>query len=165
MTIGSRFKKAWNAFLNRDPTRYYPPSDGSGYTYRPDRPKFTRGNERTTVTSVYNRIALDVAAIDFKHCRLDDNNRYKEDIDSGINDCLTLEANIDQSSRAFIQDIVLSMLDEGVVAVVPVDTTMDPSKTDSYDILTMRTGKILEWRPNHVKVRLYNDRTGNKEEL
>ena len=165
MTIGSRFKKAWNAFLNRDPTRYYSPSDGSGYTYRPDRPKFTRGNERTTVTSVYNRIALDVAAIDFKHCRLDDNNRYKEDIDSGINNCLTLEANIDQSSRAFIQDIVLSMLDEGVVAVVPVDTTMDPSKTDSYDILTMRTGKILEWRPTNVKVRLYNDRTGNKEEL
>lgn len=165
MTIGSRLKKAWNAFLNRDPTRYYSPADGSGYTYRPDRPKFTRGNERTTVTSVYNRIALDVAAIDFKHCRLDDNNRYKEDIDSGINDCLTLEANIDQSSRAFIQDIVLSMLDEGVVAVVPVDTTMDPSKTDSYDILTMRTGKILEWRPTHVKVRLYNDRTGNKEEL
>lgn len=165
MTIGSRFKKAWNAFLNRDPTRYYSPTDGSGYTYRPDRPKFTRGNERTTVTSVYNRIALDVAAIDFKHCRLDDNNRYKEDIDSGINNCLTLEANIDQSSRAFIQDIVLSMLDEGVVAVVPVDTTMDPSKTDSYDILTMRTGKILEWRPTHVKVRLYNDRTGDKEEL
>lgn len=165
MNIGSRLKKAWNAFLNRDLTRYYSPTDGSGYTYRPDRPKFTRGNERTTVTSVYNRIALDVAAIDFKHCRLDDNNRYKEDIDSGINNCLTLEANIDQSSRAFIQDIVLSMLDEGVVAVVPVDTTMDPSKTDSYDILTMRTGKILEWRPTHVKVRLYNDRTGNKEEL
>lgn len=165
MNIGSRLKKAWNAFLNRDPTRYYSPADGSGYTYRPDRPKFTRGNERTTVTSVYNRIALDVAAIDFKHCRLDDNNRYKEDIDSGINNCLTLEANIDQSSRAFIQDIVLSMLDEGVVAVVPVDTTMDPSKTDSYDILTMRTGKILEWRPTHVKVRLYNDRTGDKEEL
>lgn len=165
MTIGSRIKRAWNAFLNRDPTRYYPPSDGSGYTYRPDRPRLTRGNERTTVTSVYNRIALDVAAIDFKHCRLDENDRYMEDIDSGLNSCLTLEANIDQSSRAFVQDIVLSMLDEGVVAIVPVDTTLDPSKTDSYDILTMRTAKILEWRPTHVKVRLYNDRTGNKEEL
>lgn len=163
-SVASRFKKAWNAFLNRDPTSRYDYA-GAGYSYRPDRPRFSRGNEKTIVTSVYNRIALDVAAIDFKHCKLDENNRYVSDIDSKLNSCLTLEANIDQTSKAFIQDIVMSMMDEGVVAIVPIDTTMNPNITDSYDILTMRTGKILEWKPSHVLVRVYNDKTGNKEEL
>lgn len=164
LTIGSRLKHAWNAFLNRDPTG---PSDyGSGsYTYRPDRVRLTRGNERSIVTSVYNRIAIDVANLSIVHCRLDDNGRYTENVDSGLNNCLTLEANIDQTGRAFIQDVVMSMFDEGVVAIVPVDTSFNPTETSSYDILTMRTGKVLEWRPTQVKVRLYNDRTGNKEEV
>ena len=165
LTIGSRLKHAWNAFLNRDPT--YPYSDyGSGsYTYRPDRVRLTRGNERSILTSIDNRIAIDVANLSIVHCRLDENGRYMENIDSGLNNCLTLEANIDQTGRSFIQDAVMSMLDEGVVAIVPVDTTFNPDITSSYDVLTMRTGKILEWRPDQVKVRLYNDRTGHKEEL
>ena len=164
MTLGSRVKRAWNAFLNRDPTehRYI---EGPGYSQRPDRIRFTRGNERTIVTAVYNKIALDVAAVDFKHSRLDSNDRYAEDINSGLNNCLTLEANVDQSARAFIQDVVMSMLDEGAVAIVPVDKVIKQSNPSSYDILSMRTGKILEWKPTHVKVRLYNDRTGIKEEL
>ena len=163
-SIGSRLKHAWNAFFNRDPTIDYRDNGTVSY-YRPDRPRFSRGNERSIVTSVYNRIAMDVAAIGIQHVRLDDNGRFLEAIDSGLNNCLTLEANIDQTSRAFIQDVVMSMLDEGVVAIVPVDTTNDPNKTNSYDIHTMRTGKILEWYPRHVKVRLYNDQTGLKEDL
>lgn len=150
--------------MNKDPSRYYQDS-GMSYSYRPDRPRLTRGNERSIVTSVYNRIALDTSAISIRHVRLDENDRYLEDIKSKLNECLTIEANIDQTSRAFIQDVVMSMLDEGCVAIVPVDTTFDPNVTSSYDILTMRTGKILEWRPQHVKVRLYNDRTGVKEEV
>lgn len=164
ITMGSRLKHAWNAFMNKDPTYSYS-STGIGYSYRPDRPRFTRGNERSIATSVYNRIALDVAAINIVHCKLDKNNRYSETIDSRLNDCLSLEANIDQTGRAFIQDVVMSMLDEGCVAIVPVDTTKNPAITDSYDILSMRTGKIIEWKPNHVKVQVYNDRTGKKEEL
>lgn len=165
-TFASRLKKAWNAFIkNRDPTNSRYQNTGMGYVYRPDRVRFTRGNERTIATSVYNRIAMDVAAIAIKHCRVDENGRYKEDIKSGLNDCLTLEANIDQTGRSFIQDVVMSMFDEGVVAIVPVDTTFDPTISNSYDILTMRTGKIIEWFPAHVKVRVYNDRTGNKEDL
>lgn len=166
LTFTSRLKKAWNAFTNnRDPTdsKYQPL--GMGYVYRPDRVRFSRGNERSIVTSVYNRIAMDVAAIDIKHCRLDKNSRYKEDIRSGLNECLSTEANIDQTGRSFIQDVVMSMFDEGVVAIVPVDTTIDPNSTTGYDILSMRTGKILEWYPAHVKVRVYNDRTGRKEDL
>lgn len=162
--FGSRLKNAWNAFMSRAPTDGYR-DYGIGYTYRPDRIRFTRGNERSITTSVYNRIALDVAAIDIKHCRLDKNGRYIEDIDSGLNRCLNLEANLDQTSRSFIQDVVMSMLDEGSVAIVPVDTTVDPKSTSSYDILSMRTGKILEWKPAYVKVRVYNDRTGNKEDI
>lgn len=163
-TLGSRLKHAWNAFFNKDPT---PVSwdRGSVYTYRPDRPRLTRGNERSIVTAVYNRIALDVAALIVKHCRLDESGRYSEDVDSKLNRCLTIEANIDQTSRAFRQDIVMSMLDEGCVAVIPVDTTFDPSITGSYDIVTMRTGKILEWRPTTIKVRVYNDKTGEKEDI
>ena len=164
-TIGSRLKHAWNAFINnRDPTASFR-DIGGGYSYRPDRPRLTRGNERSIVTSVYNRIALDVAAIDIQHCKLDENGRLLEEMDSKLNQCLTLEANLDQTSRAFIQDAVMSMLDEGCVAIVPVETTLDPKVTQSYDILSMRTAKILEWFPKHVLVRLYNERTGQKEDI
>ena len=162
INIGSRLKQAFNAFMNRDPT--YKPT-GSSYSSRPDRPRLSRGNERSIITSIFNRIALDVAGIDIKHCRLDENNRYIEDIKSNLNECLSTEANIDQTGRAFIQDVVMSMLDEGCVAIVPVDTTINPKITSSYDILSMRTGKILDWYPEHVRVRVYNDKTGEKEDI
>lgn len=163
VNVGSRFRRAWNAFLNRDPTNYN--NIGTSYSYRPDRPRLTRGNERSIITAIFNRIALDVASIDIRHCILDKDDRFQSIKDSGLNDCLSLEANIDQTGRAFIQDVVMSMLDEGCVAIVPVDTTDNPDITMGYDINTMRTGKIVEWYPAHVKVRLYNDRTGNKEEV
>ena len=161
-SISTRFKNAWNAFRNKDPSSF---NNGMGFSVRPDRARLTRGNEKSITTSIYNRIALDVSSINIQHVRLDDNGRYREIIDSKLNSCLTLEANIDQTNRAFIQDVVISMFDEGAVAVVPVDTTIDPKITDSYDIITMRTGKILEWYPEKVKVRVYNDRTGLKEDL
>lgn len=161
----SRLKHGWNAFMNRDPTNYYKEYMGPGYFYRPDRTRFSRGNERSIVTSVYNRIALDVATINIRHVQLDENGRYISSIKSNLNNCLTVEANIDQTPRAFIQDVVISMFDEGCVAIVPVDTTLDPKITDSYDILSMRVGKIKEWYPKHVKVELYNDRSGQKEEI
>ena len=164
MGLFDAVKRGWNAFRNRDPTNDYR-DIGSSYYTRPDRPRLTRGNERSIVTSVYNRIALDVAGIGIKHCRLDDNDRFLEVIKSGLNTCLNLEANVDQSGRAFIQDIVMSMLDEGCVAIVPVETDKDPNLTDSYDIYSMRTGKVIEWYPRHVKVRLYDDRTGNKKDI
>lgn len=164
MGIGTRLQHAWNAFLNnKDPT--YNHSSGSSFYYRPDRPRLSRGNERSIVTSVYNRISLDVASININHCKLDKDDRFSSIIKSSLNHCLNLEANIDQTGRAFIQDVVLSMLDEGCVAIVPVDTTFNPKVTGSYDINSMRTGKILEWFPDKVKVRVYNDRTGNKEEI
>lgn len=160
--FSSRLKHAWNAFVNnRDPTY----NQGNSYSYRPDRPRFTRGNERSIVTSVYNRIAMDAAAINIKHCRLDDNNRMIEVMDSGLNNCLNLEANVDQTGRAFIQDCVMSMLDEGCVAIVPTETTLNPAVTKSYDILSLRTAKILEWYPDKVRVRLYNDQTGRRQEI
>lgn len=163
-SIGSRLKHAWNAFVgNKDPTYYR--DIRNGYFYRPDRPRFTRGNERSIVTSVYNRIALDVAGINIQHCKLDDEGRFVSIIESKLNNCLNLEANIDQTGRAFIQDIVMSMLDEGCVAVVPVDTTIDPRVTGSYDISTMRTGRVIEWYPSYVKVRVYNDRIGEKQDI
>lgn len=163
-TFGSRVRSAWNAFLNRDPTEPYRQNVGVSYSYRPDRPRFTRGNEKSIVTSVYNRIALDASAISIQHVRLDENGRFLETIDSGLNNCLNLEANIDQTGRAFLQDVVMSMFDEGCVAIVPVDTTSNP-ENGSFDIKTMRTGKIVEWYPRHVKVKVYNDRTGQKEDL
>ena len=164
MGFFNRLQHGWNAFANaRDPTLEY--STGPGYYYRPDRPRFTRGNERSIVTSVYNRIALDVSAISIQHVRLDGNGRFSSVIESGLNNCLTLDANMDQTGRAFIQDIVMSMLDEGCVAIVPVDTTLDPAVTSSFDINTMRVGKIIEWRPKHVKVRIYNEKTAKKEEV
>ncbi len=164
-TFGSRLKHAWNAFVNnRDPTVSHR-DIGGGYSYRPDRPRLTRGNERSIVTSVYNRIALDTAAIRIQHCKLDENGRLVSTMNSKLNNCLTLEANIDQTARAFIQDAVMSMLDEGCVAIVPVETTLNPKLTESYDISSMRTAKILEWFPQHVRVRLYNERTGQKEDI
>lgn len=163
-TFGSRLKHAWNAFFNRDPTPVKRFEDVT-FSYRPDRPRLTKGNERSIVNAVYNRIALDIAALDIKHCRLDDNNRYIQDMDSKLNRCLSLEANLDQTGRAFIQDVVMSMLDEGCVAIVPVDTETNPLHTGSYDILSLRTGKVLEWGSNTVKVRVYNEKTGKKEDI
>ena len=164
-TFGSRLKHAWNAFMNRDPPSYIYQDLGMSYSYRPDRLRLTGGNERSIVASVYNRIAMDCAAINIEHVRLDDNGRYLESIDSGLNSCLKLSANKDQTARAFIQDIVLSMFDEGCVAVVPVDTTINPKVSGSYDILSMRTAKIVQWYPEHVRVRLYNDISGKTEEI
>lgn len=163
LNLSTRLAHAWNAFTSRDPTRYI--ITGPGYSSRPDRPRLTRGNEKSIATSIFNRIAIDVSAVNIKHCRLDKNGRYVEDIDSGLNNCLNLEANKDQTGRAFIQDAVLSMLDEGCVALVPIETTIDPKSSNSYQIDSMRTGKITEWYPDMVKVRLYNDRTGEKEEI
>jgi hypothetical protein len=163
-TFSSRLKHAWNVFRNKEPVERY--SDvGATYTYRPDRPRMSRGNERSIVTAIFNRIALDVASVDIKHCKLDDNGRYIGTVKSGLNNCLTVEANIDQTARSFLMDIVISMLDEGVVAVVPTDTTFNPKVTGSYDINKMRTGKILEWRPSTVKVQVYNELTGRKEDI
>lgn len=163
--LGSRLKNAWNAFFNRDPPTDTWQDIGMNYSYRPDRPRFTRGNEKSIVTSVYNRIAIDVSAISIRHVLLDENGRYLKNIDSNLNRCLMLEANVDQTGRAFIQDVVMSMFDEGCVAIVPVDTTVDPIDNDSFDILSLRTGKILEWYPNHVKVRVYNERRAIKEDI
>lgn len=164
MNLADRLKRSWNAFVNKDPTDSYRDYT-MGSSYRPDRVRLSRGNERSIVTSVYNRIALDVAAIGIKHCQLDENDRFASVRDSGLNTCLTLEANIDQTHRAFLQDVVMSMFGEGVVAIVPVDTTSNPNKTGSFDILTMRTGRIVAWFPTAVKVSVYNDRTGKREEI
>lgn len=165
LEVSSRLKHAWNAFVNnRDPTASYR-DIGPGYSYRPDRPRLTRGNERSIITSVYNRIALDVAAIDIRHVKLDEDDRFSEVIDSGLNNCLALDANIDQTGRAFIQDAVMSMLDEGCVALVPIETTFNPQQTGSFDINTIRTGKILDWYPKHVRVSVYNERSGKREEI
>lgn len=164
LNLGARLKHAYNAFTNRDPTGSYI-SIGPGYSSRPDRPRMSHGNEKSIVTSIVNRIALDVASVEIRHCRLDDDGRYIEEINSGLNKCLKLEANIDQTSRAFIQDLVISAFDEGAVAIVPVDTTLNPEVTDSWDVQSMRAGKILEWYPEKVLIRVYNDRTGEKEDI
>ena len=163
-TFSSRLQHAWNVFLNRDPTDVYR-NVGIGYGARPDRVRLSRGNERSIVTSIYNRIALDAAAINIVHARLDDDEQFESVIDSTLNNCFTLEANIDQTGRALIQDIVMSMFDEGCVAVVPIDTDIDPTVSGSYKIETLRTAKILEWYPAHIKVRVYNDRTGQKVDV
>ena len=161
--IGTRIKKAWNAFTNKHQESYeYEPG---GYYYRPDRVVLTRGNERSIVTSVINKIGVDVSSISIKHCQLDNQDRYQDVISSDLNNCLNVSANIDQSGRAFIQDVVMSMLDIGVIAMVPVDTTLDPSKTDSYDINSLRTGKIVEWFPTKVKVSVYNEKIGKRQEI
>lgn len=163
MHIGSRLKHAWNAFLNRDPpgSRYY----GGGYSYRPDRMRFFRGSERTIINAIYNRIALDAASITINHVKLDENNRFDSIIDSGLNYCLNTEANADQTGRGLIQDIVMTFLEEGVAAVVPEKTNFDPRYSNSYEIYSMRVGVPVEWYPNHVRVRLFNELTGQKEEI
>lgn len=163
MSLINQLKRGWNAFLNRDPTpTFYP---GASYGTRPDRVRLTRGHERSIITSVYNRIAVDAASTVVRHARLDENDRYKEDIESGLNNCLTLEANIDQTGRAFLQDVYMSMFDEGCIAIIPTDTLFDPTNSSSFDVLSLRTGQILEWRPEHVRVRAYNERTGRKEDI
>lgn len=164
LSLSSRFKNAWNAFRNRAPTMMSQ-NIGSGYSYRPDRFRLTRGNERSIVTSVYNRIALDVAAINIQHVQLDDEGRFLNVIKSGLNECLSLEANLDQTGRAFIQDVVMSMMDEGCVAIIPVDTDDDPDDTKGYQILSMRVGRIRDWYPRHVRVEVYNENTGRKQEI
>lgn len=165
MALLDRFQNAWNAFRNKDPSNGSYFSYGESSSIRPDRPRLIRGSERSIINSIINRISIDASSIDIKHVRLDENQRYTEAVNSGLNNCLTLEANLDQTSRAFFQDVVTSMLDEGCVAVIPVDTSIDPRNTDSYDILSLRTGKILEWYPKHVRVQVYNERTGRKEEI
>ncbi len=164
MSFGDRLRHAWNIFTSREDPYYIRQYIGSGRSYRPDRPILTRGNERSIITSVYNRIALDVASISIQHVRLDDDGRFTSVLDTSLNSCLSLEANIDQTGRAFIQDVVMSMLDEGCVAIVPVDTDLDPDN-GSFKIETLRTGKVLDWYPKHVKLSVYNDRTGEKENI
>ena len=163
MSFGSRLKHAWNAFTGNVQMNYR--DLGMSYSYRADRPRMSRGNERSIVTSVYNRIALDVAALNVQHVRLDENGRFLSVIDDGLNNCLTLEANIDQTARSFIQDVVISMFDEGSVAIVPVDTTTDPNVSGSYDIQSLRVGQILDWYPQHIRARVYNEQTGRKEDI
>lgn len=164
LNVGSRLKHAWNAFLNRDPTVVYR-DIGSGYSYRPDRLRLTRGNERSIVTSVYNRIALDVAAINIRHVQLDDEERFLGVVNSDLNKCLSLEANLDQTGRAFIQDMVMSMMDEGCIAIVPIDTDDDPADTEGYKIYSMRVGRIIDWYPAHVRVEVYNESKGRKQDI
>lgn len=163
--IITKFKNAWNAFNERAPAEEYIRPQGMVSSIRPDRVRLRCGNERSIITTVYNRIAVDVAAVNLLHARVDSNNRYKEPMKTYLNECLTLEANKDQTSRSFIQDVVMSMFDEGCVAVVPVDTDINLRNSNTFDIISMRTGKILEWYPDYVRVRLYNDRTGRREEL
>lgn len=165
MGFGDRLQHAWNAFMNQGNNDYYHQPTGMVSTYRPDRMRLTRGNERSIVTSVYNRIALDVASIEIYHAKLDEDGRFTETIPSGLNECLTLNANLDQTGKAFLQDVVMSMMDEGVIAIVPVDTTFNPTVTGAYDINSMRVGKIIQWEPSHVRVRLYNEKTGYHEEV
>lgn len=165
MRMRDRLQHAWNAFVYNDNSYTNPQNLGGFSTFKPDRVHFSRGVEKSIVTSVYNRLALDVSSIAIKHVRLDDNGRYVEEINSGLHNCLNVEANIDQTGRAFLQDVVMSMLDEGCVAIVPVDTTVNPAVSGSYEINTMRTGKILEWYPAHVRIRVYNDKKGIHEEL
>lgn len=162
MGLKNRLQHAWNAFANKDPTYS---SGYGGYLYRPDRPRFSRGNERSIVTAVLNKISMDCAAINVEHVRLDDNNRFVEVLNTGLNKCLTLEANLDQTGRAFIQDIVMSLMDEGCIAIVPVETTLNPNISGGFDITNMRVGKVLEWYPDKVSIRVYNEKTGQKQDI
>lgn len=166
MRLGNKLQKAWNVFMNKDPTHIGGQNDyGVGYGSRPDRPRLHRGNDRSIITSIFNRIALDVSSMEFKHCRTDDKGRYLEDCNSDLNNCLTLEANIDQSARSFIHDCVVSMFDEGCVAILPVHTTADARFTDAYDVITMRTASVLEWKPKYVTLRVYNEDKGKRQDI
>lgn len=165
MELFNRFKHGWNAFVNnRDPTSTRPYYGEANYR-RPDRIRFSRGNEKTIATAIYNRIAMDVASIDIRHVRLDEHGRYKEDVKSGLNECFSVSANIDQTPRAFKQDIVMSMLDEGCIAIVPIEAEPNPKLSESFDVFSMRVGKVIEWRPYDVKIEVYNERTGRKEQI
>ena len=161
-SITSRFRKAWNVFFNKDPTRYRY-DDGPGFSYPPGHLRLGYIGDKTLATAIYNRIAIDAASIDIKHVRTDEDGRYLKDLDTYLNDCLTVEANIDQSGRAFVQDAVMSMLDEGCVALVPVETDNDPRFSESWDVLNLRVGKITQWFPQSIEVQVYNERTGQKE--
>ena len=165
MSFVDRLQHAWNVFTNKDELMSDYKNVSMAYSYRPDRPRLTRGNERSIVTSVFNRISTDASSINIRHIKLDENERYIETVNSKLNRCLNLEANIDQTGRAFLQDTIMSMLDEGCVAMVPIETTFNPKVTDSYDILSMRTGKIVQWAPADVKVNVYNERTGRREDI
>jgi len=165
ISIGSRIKNAWNAFRNKNEITNYRVRTDNGYYTRPDRVRLTGGRERSILTAVLNRIAMDVAAIDVVHCKIDENGRFVNKVDSHLNDCLSTESNLDQTPRAFMQDAVMSMFDEGSVALVPVDTTVNPDNSGSFDVLTMRTGKVIEWYPNDVKVRVYNENRGRREDI
>ena len=162
--ISSRLKHAWNAFFNKDPTRYYR-NVGPGYSHRPDRVRFGLGNERSILNSALNRIAIDAAAVDIEHVLLDEDGRYTDTINSSLNNCLSIEANLDQTGRAFKQDIYMSMMDEGCIAIIPIDTDGEPDSEDGYEILTMRTGKIVDWHPEHIRAKAYNEKTGQKQDL
>lgn len=162
MGLKNRLQHAWNAFANKDPTYS---SGYGGYLYRPDRPRFSRGNERSIVTAVLNKISMDCAAINVEHVRLDDNNRFVGVLNTGLNKCLTLEANLDQTGRAFIQDAVMSLMDEGCIVIVPVETTLNPNISGGFDITNMRVGKVLEWYPDRVGIRVYNEKTGQKQDI
>ena len=166
MGLRDRLAHAWNAFTGRDPTHLatqvtYGPSS----SYRPDRVRLTGGNERSIVTTIYNRIAVDVSAVNIRHVKTDDDGNYKEEIDSGLNNILSVEANLDQTYREFIRDIVISLFDEGCIALVPIDTDIQPVDSGAYDILSMRTGRITEWFPDRVRVNVYNEKKGRKEDL
>lgn len=164
--FSDRLKHAWNAFTSRDPTEQNAYVDyGSAYSWRPDTRRRYIMSERTTISSIYTRIAVDAAAIDIRHCKMDDKDRYVDEIDSGLNNIFNLEANIDQTGRAFVQDIVMSLMDEGYMAIVPIDTSVRPSKTGAFDIITARTGQIMQWYPQYVKLRVYNENTGQKEDI
>ena len=165
MGLKDRLQHGWNAFMNKDPTPTYYHYPTAGYSYRPDRPRLTRGNERSIINTVFNKIAIDAASIDLQHCRLDEDERFTDVVKSRLNECLTLEANLDQSAHAFKIDIFMSLFDEGTIAIVPIDTTLDPRKTGSFDIETMRVGRVTEWYPAHVKVNVYNEKTGRKEDI
>ncbi len=165
-TVIERLKNGWNAFKNRDPTKHkFIPYTSMGFSYRNDRLRLSGGNEKSIITAIHNRIAMDVAALTFKHVMLDDNGRYKDDMDTSLNTCLTLEANIDQTYRNFIQDAVLTMLNNGVVVLAPIDTSKDPALTDEFDIETLRVGTVVTWYPSQVLISAYNDQSGQREEL
>ena len=164
MKLTDRIQHAWDAFMNKDPTRSYQ-DYGIGYSNRPDRLRLSRGNERTIITAIYNRLAIDASSISIQHVRLDDEGRFKEIIDSGFNDRLNLSANLDQTGREFMKDVYMSMFDEGAIAIVPVETDIDPTKSSSYDILQLRVGKIVQWYPKHVKVNIYNENDGKHHDI
>lgn len=165
-SIGARLKHAWNAFANQDPTawlRSY--NEATSFGGRPDRVRFTFSNERSIISSIYNRLAIDVSSISIRHVRLDEEDRYVGSLDSGLNNCLTLEANPDQGPTAFRQDIAMTLFDKGVIAIVPVDTSINPSTSGGFDIRTLRVGEIKAWHPRHVRVSVYNEAKGIREEV